>query len=151
MQVHNELLMAVRLLVSEDQCEGRFIFGQQVLAPSKKAAKVTFPGMVSKGGDDNSKSELQTLLSRAGHGAPTYKTNRLKNNQFRSTVMFNGLDFMGQPCSSKKRAEKDAAAEALLWLKGESHSSVQDLDHVSMLLKKSKIKNKKRIPGAKWT
>lgn len=151
MQVHNELLMAVRLLVSEDQCEGRFIFGRQVLAPSKKAAKVTLPGLVSKGGDDNSKSELQTLLSRAGHGAPTYKTNRLKNNQFRSTVMFNGLDFMGQPCSSKKRAEKDAAAEALLWLKGESHSSVQDLDHVSMLLKKSKIKNKKRIPGAKWT
>ncbi|KAJ0049657.1 hypothetical protein Pint_16939 [Pistacia integerrima] len=144
MQVYNELLMAVRLLVSEDKCEGRFIFGRQVPAPSKEAAKVMLPGMVSKGGDDNSKGELQTLLARAGHGAPTYKTNRLKNNQFRSTVMFNGLDFVGKPSSSKRHAEKDAAAEALLWLKGESHSSARDLDHVSVLLNNSKSKSKKR-------
>lgn len=143
-EVHNELLYAVRLLVSEDQCEGRFVFGRQVPAASKKVAKAKLPDMVSKVGGDNSKNELQTLLARAGHGAPAYKTKQLRNNQFRSTVIFNGLNFVGQPCSSKKLAEKDAAAEALLWLRGESHSSARDLDHVSMLLKRGKNKNRKR-------
>ncbi|KAG5229828.1 ATP-dependent RNA helicase [Salix suchowensis] len=119
-QFHNELLMAIRLLVSEDQCEGRF-------------------------------NELQTLLARAGHQAPTYKTKQLKNNQFRSTVFFNGLDFVGQPCSSKKLAEKDAAAAALLWLKGETHSYSRNTDS-SVLLKKSKTINQNRIPvrDGKW-
>ncbi|KAK6132067.1 hypothetical protein DH2020_034188 [Rehmannia glutinosa] len=69
-------------------------------------------------GGDNSKSQLQTLLTRAGYAAPSYKTKQLKNNQFRSTVEFNGNQIMGQPCSNKKQAEKDAAAEALQWLLG---------------------------------
>ncbi|EEF41979.1 ATP-dependent RNA helicase, putative [Ricinus communis] len=108
-QSHNELLMAIRLLVSEDQCEG--------------------------------------------HGPPTYKTKQLKNNQFRSTVIFNGLNFVGQPCNTKKLAEKDAAAEALLWLKGEVHSSSRDINHASALLKKSnkKTKNKALLHGGKWS
>ncbi|XP_022725158.1 DExH-box ATP-dependent RNA helicase DExH3-like isoform X2 [Durio zibethinus] len=135
MQSSNELLSAVRLLVSEDQCEGRFVFGRQVPVSSKKTAIVKTPGT---GGADNSKSQLQTVLARAGHGAPIYKTKQLKNNQFRSTVIFNGLDFMGQPRSSKKLAEKDAAAQALLWLRGEDYSSSRDIDHASLLLKKSK-------------
>ncbi|KAL5817928.1 hypothetical protein ACOSQ3_026306 [Xanthoceras sorbifolium] len=145
-QVHNELLLAVRLLVSEDQCEGRFVFGRQLPAPSNKVAKKETPlrGGGGGGGSDNAKNELQTLLARAGHGAPAYKTKQLRNNQFRSTVIFNGLDFVGQTCSNKRLAEKDAASEALLWLKGESHSSARDLDHMSMLLKKSKKQNKKR-------
>ncbi|XWS50779.1 hypothetical protein CRYUN_Cryun12cG0117700 [Craigia yunnanensis] len=135
MQSSNELLSAVRLLVSEDQCEGIFFCGRQVPVSSKKTAIVKTPGT---GGADNSKSQLQTVLARAGHGVPIYKTKQLKNNQFRSTVIFNGLDFMGQPCSSKKLAEKDAAAQALLWLGGEDHSSFRDMDHASLLLKKSK-------------
>uniref|UniRef100_A0A6N2MG04 RNA helicase n=1 Tax=Salix viminalis TaxID=40686 RepID=A0A6N2MG04_SALVM len=69
----------------------------------------------------------------------------LKNNQFRSTVFFNGLDFVGQPCSSKKLAEKDAAAAALLWLKGETHSYSRNTDS-SVLLKKSRTINQNRIP-----
>lgn len=148
-QSHNELLMAIRLLVSEDQCEGRFVFGRQLPAPSKKAEKAK---NVAGDGGDNSKNELQTLLARAGHESPTYKTKQLKNNQFRSTVFFNGLDFAGQPCSSKKLAEKDAAAAALLWLKGETHSYSRNTDQFSVLLKKSKTTNPNRIPvrGGKW-
>lgn len=146
-QSQSELLSAVSLLVSGDQCEGRFVFGRQLPAPSKKAKKETLPVAKGgkKGGDaDNSKGQLQMLLNRAGHGSPTYKTRQLKNNQFRSTVIFNGLDFVGQPCTSKKLAEKDAASEVLLWLQGESPSPSTDVDHLStVLLKKS---SKKRSP-----
>ncbi|XP_062117008.1 DExH-box ATP-dependent RNA helicase DExH3-like [Humulus lupulus] len=154
-QSHPELLSALRLLVSGDQCEGRFVFGRQIPIP-KKAKKEIPP--VAKGGNNgsggnNSKNHLQTLLARAGHESPTYKTKQLKNNQFRSTVIFNGLDFAGSPCSSKKLAEKDAASEALLWLQGENHSSSSNVDHMSMLLKKtSKKKSQKRksFQDAKW-
>ncbi|KAL6281639.1 hypothetical protein ACE6H2_018520 [Prunus campanulata] len=156
MQSHTHLLSALRLLVSEDQCEGRFVFGRKVPVPSKKATKEIKPGTLTvgdKGGpNNNSKNQLQTLLVRAGHDAPTYKTKQLKNNQFCSTVIFNGLNFVGQPCNSKKQAEKDAAAEAVLWLKGERHSSSTDIDHMSMLLKKSKKTSQKRtsFDSAKW-
>ncbi|KAF5730335.1 DEA(D/H)-box RNA helicase family protein isoform 1 [Tripterygium wilfordii] len=157
MQFHDELLSAVRLLVSEDQCEGRFVFGRQAIAPSKKASEGTSPSSPLRGETGvegaNFKNKLQTLLARGGHGAPTYKTKQLKNNKFRATVIFNGLNFEGQPCNSKKLAEKDAAGQALLWLKGETQSSPRDLDHVSMLLKKSKSKSQKNtsLSGAKWS
>lgn len=154
-QCQSNLLSAVRLLVSGDQCEGRFVFGRQVPVRVKEASKETVPRILKAsdiGGGNNSKSQLQTLLARAGHEAPTYKTKQLKNNQFRSTVIFNGLDFAGQPCSSKKLAEKEAAYEALLWLKGESHSSSTDIDHLSMLFKKSRRKSQKKssFQDAKW-
>lgn len=98
----------------------------------------------SVGGGDNPKSQLQTLLTRAGHDNPTYKTKQLKNHQFRSTVEFNGMQFVGQPCGSKKLAEKDAASEALEWLSGGASSGSRDIDHMSMLLKKSKKKHHRR-------
>ncbi|KAJ1394208.1 P-loop containing nucleoside triphosphate hydrolase [Sesbania bispinosa] len=138
-QSHNELLSAVRLLVSEDHCDGRFVFGRQVLPQLKKATN-SKKGVGAEG--DNSKNQLQTFLNRAGHESPSYKTTQLKNNQFRSTVIFNGLNFVGQPCSSKKVAEKSAAAEAIMWLKGGTHSS-GDIDHASVLLKKSNKKSRK--------
>ncbi|KAI4324673.1 hypothetical protein MLD38_030140 [Melastoma candidum] len=138
LEPHKDLMVAVRLLVSEDECEGRFVFGRQLPKPTKEKSK----GLSSKGmgGDlnDNSKNQLQTLLARAGHEPAMYKTKALKNNQFYSTVVFNGLNFKGRPCSNKKLAEKDAAAEALLWLKGESHSPSADYDNATMLLKKSR-------------
>ena len=144
--------MAVRQLVSEDRCEGRFVFGRQMPTSSKKATKGMLPDSPSKnsdgGGGDNSKNQLQTLLCRAGHGAPTYKTTQLKNKKFRSTLFFNGLDFVGQPASNKKLAEKDAAAQALQWLMGETQSSHKAVDHMSMLLKKSKKKHK--VQATKW-
>lgn len=145
---HNELLSAIRLLVSEDQCDGRFVFNRQV---SKKAVKELSPKELSRsggggGGGDNSKSQLQTMLSRIGHQPPIYKTRQLKNNLYRSTVSFNGLDFVGHPCSSKKEAEKDAAGEAIQWLTGnnETQAPPKTIDHMSMLLKKSKKKHSKR-------
>lgn len=141
MHSHHELLSAVRLLVSEDQCDGRFVFGRQVLKPPKTSVLATKPTLVSRiesgPGGDNSKSQLQTLLTRAGYAAPTYKTKQLKNNQFRAAVEFNGMQIMGQPCNNKKSAEKDAAAEALQWLMGGSQAG-HDINHMSMMLKKSK-------------
>lgn len=153
MKVHNELLLTIRLLVSEDRSEGKFVFGRQLPIPSKKATKETLlPDPHSKSSDgvggDNSKNQLQTLLARAGHGAPSYKTTQLKNNKFRSTVIFNGLNFVGQSCNNKKLAEKDAAAQALEWLMGETQSSGKAVEHMSMLLKKSK--NKQPVQSTKW-
>ncbi|KAK4414219.1 DExH-box ATP-dependent RNA helicase DExH3 [Sesamum alatum] len=142
-QCHEDLLRAVRLLVTEDQCEGRFVFGRQIPTSSKK----TKNSVLANGGGDNAKTHLQTLLARAGHQPPSYKTNQLKNNKFRSTVVFNGLDFVGQPCGSKKEAEKAAAAEALRWLTGESQPSEKTVDYMSAILKKSK---KKQQSAARW-
>lgn len=146
MRSYDELFSAVRLLVSEDQCEGRFIFGRQVSAASKKA-KMAQAG-TKGGGGENSKSHLQTLLARAGHGSATYKTTQLKNNQFRSKVIFNGLDFVGQPRGSKKEAEKEAAAEALQWLTGESQSIPRSIDSLPGILKKRKKKQVTQV--SRW-
>nr|DAD35473.1 TPA_asm: hypothetical protein HUJ06_006113 [Nelumbo nucifera] len=148
LNVHSDLLSAVRLLVSEDRCEGRFVFGRQVLKPSETLAASIPPCVFSRSGGsgpggDNSKSQLQTLVTRAGHEAPTYKTKQMKNNQFRAIVEFNGTQFMGQPCNNKKQAEKDAAAEALQWLTGGAQTAPGDIDHMSMLLKKSKKKHQR--------
>ncbi|KAF8390072.1 hypothetical protein HHK36_024593 [Tetracentron sinense] len=150
MDIHtpNELLSAVRLLISEDQCDGRFVFGQHVQKTSKMTGTATPPGKLPRSstapGGDNSKSQLQTLLTRGGHETPTYKTKTLKNQQFRATVEFNGMQFMGQPCNNKKLAEKDAAAEALQWLRGGTQSRPEDFDHMSMLMTKSKKKHHRR-------
>ena len=140
---HHELLSAVRLLISGDQNEGRFVFGRQVLKSTKPSVTIsTQPTMASRTesgpGGDNSKSQLQTLLTRAGYAAPMYKTKQLKNNQFRATVEFNGMQIMGQPCNNKKTAEKDAAAEALQWLMSETRTGNEYINHMSMMLKKSK-------------
>ncbi|KAL8474750.1 hypothetical protein ACS0TY_031257 [Phlomoides rotata] len=138
---YNELLTAVRLLVSEDRCEGRFVFGRQISKASKKSVQLD----KGNSGGANVKSHLQTLLARAGHQSPSYKTRQLQSNKFRSTVMFNGLDFVGQPCGSKKEAEKDAAAEALRWFTGDSQSSERAVDYMSAILKK-----KKPISTSRW-
>ncbi|KAK4486617.1 hypothetical protein RD792_006868 [Penstemon davidsonii] len=147
-QCHHELLTAVRLLVSKDQCEGRFVFGRQVPASSKKTKK-EIKQSSGNGNVDNMKSHLQTLLNRAGHQAPSYKTTQLKNNKFRSTVVFNGLDFVGHPCGSKKEAEKDAAAEALRWLTGDSQTSQETVQSMFAILKKRK-KEQHQTSSTRW-
>ncbi|PPS04479.1 hypothetical protein GOBAR_AA16182 [Gossypium barbadense] len=92
-------------------------------------------------GGDNSKSRLQTLVTRAGYAAPTYKTSQLENNQFQATVEFNGMQIIGQPCNNKKSAEKDAAAEALQWLMSGTWTGHEYINYTSMFLKKSKRDN----------
>lgn len=148
MDIHSyhELMSAIRLLICEDQCGGRFVFNRQIMLSSNQStaamASAEKPALIhnaeSGPGGDNSKSQLQTLLTRAGYAAPTYKTKQLKNSQFRSTVEFNGMQIMGQPCNNKKLAEKDAAAEALQWMLGGNGVRHDYIDHVSMMLKKSK-------------
>lgn len=147
---YHHLISAIRLLISQDQCGGRFVFGRQVLKPSiqsvaasmvatETAPKPAFAYNTECGpGGDNAKSQLQTLLTRAGYAAPNYKTKQLMNNQFRATVEFNGMQIMGQPYNNKKQAEKDAAAEALQWLLGRNVGGNDFVDSMSMLLKKSK-------------
>ncbi|XP_072964463.1 DExH-box ATP-dependent RNA helicase DExH3-like [Typha angustifolia] len=137
-QTSEKLLSAIRLLLTEDPCSGRFVFGRQ--EPKPKKPKSLLPA-TSSGGGDNSKSQLQTLLTRAGHDNPSYKMKQLKNNQFRAMVEFNGMQFVGKPCNNKKLAEKDAAAEALKWLMEGASSGSRAVDHMSMLLKSRKKKH----------
>ncbi|KAJ0981719.1 hypothetical protein J5N97_009974 [Dioscorea zingiberensis] len=76
----------------------------------------------------NPKSLLQTLLMRAGHTPPKYKTKHLKTNEFRAIVEFKGMQFVGKPKKNKQLAERDAAIEALAWLTHTSDTSHQDDD-----------------------
>ncbi|CAN0877048.1 DExH-box ATP-dependent RNA helicase DExH5, mitochondrial [Linum grandiflorum] len=142
---HEELFSAVRLLLCEDRSDGRFVFGHQLLKPTKPpvmASTTRNPNLASGAdngpGGDNPKSQLQTLLTRAGYSPPVYKTKQLKNNQFRSTVEFNSMEVMGNPYANKKSAEKDAAAEALIWLMGGSQTGRDYIDRMSILQKRSK-------------
>ncbi|KAK4371730.1 hypothetical protein RND71_007114 [Anisodus tanguticus] len=112
--IHKEgkyLMLAVQELVSGDQCEGRFVFGRENKKPkdSKDTDRFTRDGT-------NPKSLLQTLLMRAGHSPPKYKTKHLKTNEFRALAEFKGMQFVGKPKRNKALAEKDAAIEALAWL-----------------------------------
>lgn len=135
------LLSVVRLLITEDPCTGKFIFGRQPLVPSK--VKLPLPKSSAGSGGDNPKSNLQTLLVRAGHDNPSYITKQVKNNLFRSTVEFNGMQFTGQPCSNKKLAEKDAAKEALAWVTSGVASGSRHVDQLSLMLKRSKTKHRR--------
>ncbi|KAL2904761.1 DExH-box ATP-dependent RNA helicase DExH5 mitochondrial [Bienertia sinuspersici] len=142
--VYENLLSAVRLLVSEDKCEGRFVYSRQNIKPSFTKASISpvVPALSSRTqsgpGGDNSKSQLQTIVTRAGYTTPIYKVKQLSTNQFRATVEFNGMQIMGRPCNNKKSAEKDAASEALEWLMGGTQMGNEYVNHMSMLLKKSK-------------
>ncbi|CAN6445915.1 unnamed protein product [Victoria cruziana] len=140
---YESLLSSVRLLVSEDTCQGRFVFGREFLKPNTPGVPLFQRPGCGPGGD-NSKSQLQTLVVRAGYDAPTYQTKQLKNNQFRAIVEFGGMQFVGNPCQNKKLAEKDAASEALKWLTGSSSTSHEEIEHMSLLLKKSKKQQQQR-------
>lgn len=136
------LLSATRLLIQEDRCEGRFVLQRPVLQPPKPTIIELQSNLVCRSGNDsggeNSKGQLQTLLTRAGHAAPFYKTIQLTNNQFQATVQFNGLEVVGKPCNNKKQAEKDAAAMALDWLLEGGQRGHDYIDRMSRFLKRSK-------------
>ncbi|KAH9609039.1 hypothetical protein KSS87_007653 [Heliosperma pusillum] len=140
--MYDKLLSAVKLLVSEDKNGGSFVFGRQCLRPTKTLISPTVPTFSSRTlsgpGGDNPKSHLQTLVTRAGYAAPTYNTKQLSNGQFRASVEFNGMEIMGRPCNNKKSAEKDAAAEAVEWLKSGTQAGNEYVNPMTMLLKKSK-------------
>ncbi|XP_028756382.1 DExH-box ATP-dependent RNA helicase DExH3-like [Neltuma alba] len=121
--IHKEgkyLMLAVQELVAGDQCEGRFVFGRETRKPkvANDESKFTKDGT-------NPKSLLQTLLMRAGHSPPKYKTKHLKTNEFRALVEFKGMQFVGKPKRNKQLAERDAAIEALAWL---THTSENNQD-----------------------
>ena len=144
---HSDLPSAVRLLISGDRCLGQFVSGLEVpAAPSQKAKEEILPVPVSQqdtagnsGGGADSKNQLQTLLIRVGCGPPTYKTKQLSDDQFLAVVIFRGMYITGNHCRNKELAEEEAAAEALLWLQGEGHSSSTDsTDRMLMVLDKNK-------------
>ncbi|CAM8917101.1 unnamed protein product [Rhodiola kirilowii] len=124
--IHKEgkyLLLAVQELVSGDQCEGRFVFGRESKKPKEQSNSDKF----TKDGT-NPKSLLQTLLMRAGHSPPKYKTKHLKTNEFRALVEFKGMQFVGKPKKNKQLAERDAAVEALAWLTHTSENNGNEED-----------------------
>ncbi|XP_076911492.1 DExH-box ATP-dependent RNA helicase DExH5, mitochondrial-like [Bidens hawaiensis] len=134
LQSHHNLLSAIQLLLSEDQCSGRFVYNHQVICRSPLPPPP--PLVLESGpGGDNSKSQLQTLLARAGYHAPTYTTS-LSNNQFMATCELNGMQITGRLCNNKKQAEKDAASKALDWLLGGNYAARETIDIISMVLKK---------------
>ena len=105
-------MLAIQEVVSGDQCEGRFVFGRESKKPREPCDS---SDRFTKDGT-NPKSLLQTLLMRAGHSPPKYKTKHLKTNEFRALVEFKGMQFVGKPKKNKQLAERDAAIEALAWL-----------------------------------
>ncbi|XP_057453361.1 DExH-box ATP-dependent RNA helicase DExH3 [Lotus japonicus] len=124
--IHKEgkyLMLAVQELVSGDQCEGRFVFGRA----SRKPRASNDENKFTKDGT-NPKSLLQTLLMRAGHSPPNYKTKHLKTNEFRALVEFKGMQFVGKPKRNKQLAERDAAVEALAWLTHTSENAQHEDD-----------------------
>ncbi|KAG6630812.1 hypothetical protein I3843_13G038200 [Carya illinoinensis] len=126
LDMHKEgkyLMLAVQELVSGDQCEGRFVFGRE----SKKPRESNDSRFTKDG--TNPKSLLQTLLMRAGHSPPKYKTKHLKTNEFRALVEFKGMQFVGKPKKNKQLAERDAAIEALAWLTHTSDNSRDEDDN----------------------
>ncbi|KAJ8754295.1 hypothetical protein K2173_002746 [Erythroxylum novogranatense] len=140
LDIHNEgkyLILAVQELVSGDQCEGRFVFGRESRKPKEPSdSRFTKDGT-------NPKSLLQTLLMRAGHSPPKYKTKHLKTNEFRALVEFKGMQFVGKPKKNKQLAERDSAIEALAWL---THTSRNDHDdsHVDVTDNMLKLLGKRR-------
>ena len=149
--IHKEgkyLMLAVQELVSGDQCEGRFVFGRE----SKKSKAPSDENKFTKDGT-NPKSLLQTLLMRAGHSPPTYKTKHLKTNEFRALVEFKGMQFVGKPKRNKQLAERDAAIEALAWLTHTSENYQHEDDNSppdvtdNMLKLLGKRKKSKRHSG----
>ncbi|EHA8589140.1 DExH-box ATP-dependent RNA helicase DExH3 [Cocos nucifera] len=133
--IHKEgkyLMLAAQELVTGDLCEGRFVFGRE----TKRAGFSSNDSNSSSDSDrrnvvkagTNPKNLLQTLLMRAGHKPPKYKTKHLKTNEFRAIVEFKGMQFVGKPKKNKQLAERDAAIEALGWLTHTSDNSHQDGD-----------------------
>ncbi|KAF1899396.1 hypothetical protein Lal_00019524 [Lupinus albus] len=124
--IHKEgkyLMLAVQELVLGDQCEGRFVFGRE----SRKPRASNDENKFTKDGT-NPKSLLQTLLMRAGHSPPKYKTKHLKTNEFRALVEFKGMQFVGKPRRNKQLSERDAAIEALAWLTHTSENNQHEDD-----------------------
>ncbi|KAG6471355.1 hypothetical protein ZIOFF_068796 [Zingiber officinale] len=153
--IHKEskyLMLAVQELVSGDLCEGRFVFGRETRRArfsSKESDKHDFVK-----NNTNPKSLLQTLLMRAGHAPPRYKTKHLKTNEFRAIVEFKGMQFVGKPKKSKQFAERDAAIEAMAWLthtsdkrhqdEGDEDSQIDLTDNMLKLISKSRRKLRRR-------
>ncbi|KAK1374158.1 RNA helicase [Heracleum sosnowskyi] len=150
LDIHKEgkyLMLAVQELVSGDQCEGRFVFGRDCKKPKECSDSDRF----TRDGA-NPKSLLQTLLMRAGHSPPKYKTKHLKTNEFRALVEFKGMQFVGKPKKNKQLAERDAAIEALAWLTHTSDKPDEDdnspLDVTDNMLKLlGKRRRSKGRPG----
>lgn len=140
-------MLAIQELVTADLCEGRFVFGRQTdrarISSGKSddnKSRIVKDGM-------NPKSLLQTLLMRAGHSPPKYKTKHLKTNEFRALVEFKGMQFVGKPKKSKQLAERDAALEALGWLtqtSGDKPPDEDDDNPIDITDNMLKILNKRR-------
>lgn len=126
-------MLAMQELVAGDLCEGRFVFGRETKRGRTSSTNENDNKRKFLKDGMNPKSLLQTLLMRAGHTPPKYKTKHLKTNEFRAIVEFKGMQFVGKPKKNKQLAERDAAIEALAWLTHTSDNSHQNEDDDSPL------------------
>ncbi|KAI5065119.1 hypothetical protein GOP47_0019814 [Adiantum capillus-veneris] len=110
------LLDAVTTLVNGDESLGKFESVGAVTQPEK--AKEPKKVLEDKG-EQNVLSLLHNLLQRTGQELPSYKVKGPKKDMFQARVKCNGQYFLGKPASSKRQAERNAAAEALEWLNKE--------------------------------
>jgi ATP-dependent RNA helicase DHX36 len=66
--------------------------------------------------NSNSISVLHNWLQGTGQESPKYTVKGPKNNLFQARVKCQDQYFIGKPATTKRQAERNAAAEALEWL-----------------------------------
>lgn len=106
LQERRRVIVALLELLHGDRNEGRFVLAEDT--PKKQVQ--TKPSLVDV------KGLLQDRLLKAGYKLPKYKVKALRNKVFQAFVDLRGKQFKGKTASTRKKAEKNAAAEALEWL-----------------------------------
>ncbi|XP_038893424.1 pentatricopeptide repeat-containing protein At1g77170, mitochondrial-like [Benincasa hispida] len=115
------LVLPVQGAVLGDKCEERFVIGDE------NKSKFTNVG-------SSPESSRNILLMTAGHSYPTYNTKQLETNELRPLVEFNDVQFVDKLKQNKQLAERDAAAEAPIWLTYTSDNNVDQARIVAILL-----------------
>ncbi|KAF8407352.1 hypothetical protein HHK36_006480 [Tetracentron sinense] len=106
----DERLSEVWLLIPKGQCDDRFVFG--TLKNDRKATP--------RGTLEEEPMRWYNVLQDPGEGHETL-THKTIIEEEPTTVKFNGMEFMRQPCNNKKLAEKEATAETLQKLHVQHH------------------------------
>eukprot|EP00250_Pteridium_aquilinum_P021505 c25147_g1_i1 orf=845-4309(-) len=109
------LIDAVTTLINGDENLGAFDYVgiRNTVEKAKEAKKVPDKG------DQNVLSVLNNLMQRSGQVPPSYKVKGPKKDMFQARVKCKGQYFIGEPATSKRQAERNAAIEALQWLNKE--------------------------------
>lgn len=110
------LIKAVTTLINGDQNLGAFAFMRAQTASdkqgeAKRASKAK--STTNAKSADSAISVLHNWLQKTGQVLPSYTVKGPKKNMFQARVKCKGEYFIGKPATSKRQAERNAAAEAL--------------------------------------